>query len=422
MNSAPDRLQFSIDNNIVLDTFYRGSSSYQTQINTAHTNVGLPVPPPIIQCNDCGAPSDTDSRGNFDLIFEKTSTTPTVYFSAYSPVQETFNSWSFLMTCPIIPEIYTISYNLSSVRGLNSTISTVNPINNNLLVVSPLTRPVYNSGAGTGLEEAGSLGAADAWSARRFSTSSATDALANNKAFFFTVSGATQSTYFRLTSCKGFVTSRSSTGPVSAALFYKINNGSYIQLANSPVTDTSTIGCTECSQPLYNITTPQIVPGNTLTLAYVPYQASSTLGVFRLHDFEILGTGGDIAFGGEIALSPLQANLPSGNISFPTDNSLKPNFPSLANITVNGAGLTALNGTYTLQTSSYEYYKNEPEECYVAWLLDSSSPHYKKWAILYNDTQPEAYISTLSADLPVNLTYEVWVDRLNNLPVPSIIG
>lgn len=97
-NSAPDRFVFAFGDEIVLDTLYRGSSSYQTSIDATHALYGND-PIPIIQCNDCGA-GDVDSHGEFDLSFEKNTTQTYVNISAFMPIDESFNSWSLDIFCP----------------------------------------------------------------------------------------------------------------------------------------------------------------------------------------------------------------------------------------------------------------------------------------------------------------------------------
>lgn len=420
MNSAPDRIIFSIDNEIVLDTLYHGSSSYQAQVDQAHINNGLPLPPPIIQCNNCGAPSNTDAHGTFDYIFQKTSTTPVVTFSAYSPIPESFNSWKFTMSCPTIPVLPFFGYDLSVGRGTGSTISIVPPYADTRLVVTSLVRPTYvGPSPGTGLEQAGSAGAYNSWSSRRFTTGNETDGLLANKAFFFSVSATNPSNFISITGCSGFVAARTSSGPASAALVYRRNEGPYTLIERMEVPSLVTdIGCTTCSNTINRALSTQpivISPGETVTFAFVPYLASSTLGVFRLFDYELVGNGEDIGFYGAITSSapstplPVQNTLISEVTHVDTNSVLLP-----ASYNVTGAGLTELNGLYTLLPDGRMYNKIGTD--YYLTQLESGI-HKGKWAFYTDSPEPEAYISQQASDTPNMLTYEPWVTGTAPAPV-----
>lgn len=305
MFSAPDRIIFSIDNQIVLDTLYRGSSSYQAVVNTAHTNAGLPLPPPIIQCNSCGVPGDENTHGRYDFKFTKTSTTPTLRFSAFSPVQEQFNAWRFIASCPTTVPDSLFGYNLSGVVGISSIFSTVAPVYDPRLIVTNMVRPTYTGPVpGTGIEQAGSYGAYNSWSSRRLDSPDISTALTRNKAYTWTVRAASTSDTVILTGCTGFVFSRTNTGPVSAALLYRIDSGPYNQIANVSVPSTTTdVGCFTCSEVInqsLNANPITIPPNSIMEFALVPYEAGSSLGIFRIFDYELLGKGEDIAFFGRI--------------------------------------------------------------------------------------------------------------------------
>jgi hypothetical protein len=114
-NSSPDRFVFELNNTIVLDTLYRGSSSYQSAVNAVHDLYGNPYID-IIQCNDCGA-GDNDSHGEFDLSFEKTTTDSLLKVSAFMPIDESFNSWNLTVFCPEVIEPSIFGFEIEDTIG-----------------------------------------------------------------------------------------------------------------------------------------------------------------------------------------------------------------------------------------------------------------------------------------------------------------
>lgn len=125
-NAAPDRFLFGIDDEIVLDTFYRGAStvSYYNQITAAHAlpeASGIEMGP-IIECSACGDPNDDDPKGRFELLFEKTSTSPFVAVSALMPIGTALNTWSLKIYCPEIVQepLFGFDINEKTFQGENT--------------------------------------------------------------------------------------------------------------------------------------------------------------------------------------------------------------------------------------------------------------------------------------------------------------
>ena len=85
---TPDRLQVYLDNTVVLDTGYRGASSYSASLNAAlatYRSASAPIVGP----------------GSGTLSFQKNTTSTTAYLQVFSPIAGT--NWNLTMSCPNQP-------------------------------------------------------------------------------------------------------------------------------------------------------------------------------------------------------------------------------------------------------------------------------------------------------------------------------
>jgi hypothetical protein len=115
--SSPDRLIFEINNVIVLDTMYRGSSSYQSEVDAYDISCGR-TPTAIIQCNTCG--TTIQDHGDFDLFFEKTTTDSILRMSAIMPINESANNFDVQVYCPVKDQPSIFGFNVENFTGVKS--------------------------------------------------------------------------------------------------------------------------------------------------------------------------------------------------------------------------------------------------------------------------------------------------------------
>ena len=84
--NRPDKFEVWFDGVKVIDTGYRGSSTYQTDLNTALSLRGLP--------------SETIAGvGNGNANFNKTTNTQVALVKVYAPLEST--SWYLTLGCPV---------------------------------------------------------------------------------------------------------------------------------------------------------------------------------------------------------------------------------------------------------------------------------------------------------------------------------
>lgn len=84
--SIPDKFEVWFDGVKVIDTGYRGSTFYQSQLNTALAERGLPI-------------EAISGTGSGTASFSKTTTTQTALVKVYAPLENTL--WSLTLGCPV---------------------------------------------------------------------------------------------------------------------------------------------------------------------------------------------------------------------------------------------------------------------------------------------------------------------------------
>jgi hypothetical protein len=85
-SSVPDRFVVIYNGVVVIDTGYRGGSTYQSQLNSALADYNLP-PSPIV------------GIGAGSASFFKNSSVPTATVEVYGPLPGT--AWNFTLGCPV---------------------------------------------------------------------------------------------------------------------------------------------------------------------------------------------------------------------------------------------------------------------------------------------------------------------------------
>lgn len=121
---VPSKFIIGTDEVECLNTGYRGSESYQTDLTNFLSLCGLPNEL-IISTPWYNSPDSYP--GNFDLTFFKNTTTESVFVSVYSPLSG--NVWCYTLYCPntscsIITELSTVCVSTSCVSSLYQMTST----------------------------------------------------------------------------------------------------------------------------------------------------------------------------------------------------------------------------------------------------------------------------------------------------------
>ena len=118
---VPDRMIVEWDNNVVVDTGYRGDTSFQTDLTKSLKSSGLPIESII-------------SGGTSTFTFEKTKETPSVAtVTILAPLPDT--GWRFTVGCPI-PQKISIS-NIVTTQSIQPTIMTAQSVQPNEDCVNP---------------------------------------------------------------------------------------------------------------------------------------------------------------------------------------------------------------------------------------------------------------------------------------------
>ena len=118
---VPDRMIVEWDNNVVVDTGYRGDTSFQTDLTKSLKSSGLPIESII-------------SGGASTFTFEKTKETPSVAtVTILAPLSGT--AWEFTVGCPI-PQKISIS-NIVTTQSIQPTIMTAQSVQPNEDCVNP---------------------------------------------------------------------------------------------------------------------------------------------------------------------------------------------------------------------------------------------------------------------------------------------
>ncbi|WP_298152525.1 YDG domain-containing protein [Flavobacterium sp.] len=145
-------------------------------------------------------------------------------------------------------------------------------------------------------------GASRGWGGIGWAANSAA-AISGDKVLTFTTKANTDYT-LSLTSLSPFSYRRSSTGPSSAELQYKIDAGAYTTITTFALTNTASSGATISNTDLTGITALQNVPStSTITFRIVPYGASSTTGTFYIYDVAN-STASDLSVNGIVTYAP----------------------------------------------------------------------------------------------------------------------
>jgi hypothetical protein len=120
-NSVPDRFIVEWDNNVVVDTGYRGAARYQGELTNVLKSSGLPIEQII-------------TGGKSTFTFEKTKETPSVAtVTILAPLNDT--AWDFYVECPRPRQISTS--NIVTTQGIQPTIMTTQGVQPNEDCVNP---------------------------------------------------------------------------------------------------------------------------------------------------------------------------------------------------------------------------------------------------------------------------------------------
>ncbi len=161
---------------------------------------------------------------------------------------------------------------------------------------------------GSGVLTSASSPASRAWGGNGWNYTTAAAAITANAFMTFTITPVAGYT-FSAAACS-LTYRHPSTGATSGLLQYKINSGSFVDIATLSFSSTSSSGAT-LVQDLSALTDLQAVPStSTVTFRLVPYSASASTGTFYIYNSSNNTTSQDLAITGSV-----QAIVTSGDVS-----------------------------------------------------------------------------------------------------------
>lgn len=325
---APDRVVLWHSDAEVLDSRYRGATSqnfdgtgdnYRNEISAVYIAAGYTPEEAeyeslIIPCTSCGAVSDrTNSRfGDFDLLFDKTTTSPILSVFVYSPISTYWDLWIYCPRYEIKTPLF--GYNFFPIRETYATSCSAN-------CYFGVCATDISAGPSTVVAKITNNNHHRSWASSGYDinkTMHDQHSVFNQYYGFaaYTVGTLTAT----ITGSYGIELGRgglsiAAGGPMSAALIYNTSDvwdggGDYTVVADfkvncdeqdgsfnvsSPFDSTSIINAALSANPI------TLVPNVTTYFRFVPYAATSNTGTFRLYDSEIFGGGEDMAFYGYVS-------------------------------------------------------------------------------------------------------------------------
>lgn len=266
------------------------------------------------------------------------------------------------------------------------------------------------------------------WNTNRYHRLSSWQSAYNEaKFFYFDISPTSETAVININKCNHLFLSRTGSGPTNLAFVHEAPG-----IGTTLIADLSLTGNIETSNVYSNFdygplitevlsANPVIINNAAIHRFYfIPYNASAYNGGLRVHDeHKVFKDGVDISFDGSVTTSqPITRGIATlGTPSYTPTATPDPLAPNT--IYVSGAGLSSVNGTYLYQldyyANTYSYY-NSGSDTYIASF--TSGTNNKKWFI--STEHDDFYISTLSGDYPIDLSYEVFEQGVS--PAPLVLS